>query len=254
MTDLMRTIAMFLVLRQSTVLILLGLLGAVFAVPAGAATISYQLDGTIGGDGGTIFDNNTGNPTTDTVFVAPDPFPSSVSFSLSFDLDNSVAGTAAGSNGSNFAAAISNLVLTVDGSTFYTSSSEDLDEFDNGSNHQWSVFGFAGTFSTSVEFVDIEDSNGIGVDSLQLASMDLILLDLDAALFSQSPPELVAITGNEFEIADIDLTWSGGATYDYGVTGTINTITTSAVPLPGSIWLFGSALLGLSGIAKRKKV
>lgn len=38
--------------------------------------------------------------------------------------------------------------------------------------------------------------------------------------------------------------FSGGTT---GLTGTV-----SAVPIPASVWLFGSGLIGLIGIAKRK--
>ena len=42
------------------------------------------------------------------------------------------------------------------------------------------------------------------------------------------------------------------ATEDPGVTAT-GTIGTSAVPVPAAVWLFGSGLLGLIGIARRKQ-
>lgn len=36
-------------------------------------------------------------------------------------------------------------------------------------------------------------------------------------------------------------------------TGTIDNVTVSAVPVPAAVWLFGSGLLGLVGLARRKK-
>jgi len=41
----------------------------------------------------------------------------------------------------------------------------------------------------------------------------------------------------------------GGFVYDLHLEGTV----TSAVPIPAAAWLFGSGLLGLAGIARRKK-
>ena len=38
------------------------------------------------------------------------------------------------------------------------------------------------------------------------------------------------------------------------VFGTLDTLTISAVPVPSAVWLFGSGLLGLIGISRRKKV
>jgi hypothetical protein len=243
-------------LRQPAVLILMGLLAVVFALPAGAAIFSYQLSGSIGGDGGLISDVDApGAPTADNVSVSPDPFPNPVPFTISFDLDDSVTGVPAGSNGSSFSSAITNLVIDINGSAFYSSSAEDVSEFDNGSNHQWSFFTFGGPYNLVDDSVDIEDDMGNFVDSLQLMQADLFLLDTDSTLFSQNPPELVAFNGNEFEFGDFDLTWRSVASdlYLYSVTGDIESITVSAVPLPSAFWLFGSALLGLSGIAKRKK-
>lgn len=45
---------------------------------------------------------------------------------------------------------------------------------------------------------------------------------------------------------------STGSTTDFGSTGTPG-VWTAAVPLPATVWLFGSGLVGLFGIAKRKK-
>jgi hypothetical protein len=60
---------------------------------------------------------------------------------------------------------------------------------------------------------------------------------------SQSNPLTVAF--NSFEIADPD-----GSAYQGVIT---NSGTISAVPIPGSILLLGSGLVGLIGIARRKR-
>ncbi len=59
------------------------------------------------------------------------------------------------------------------------------------------------------------------------------------------------ITGGESQSITID----GGVTdYFNGLVPVMSlTITTSAVPVPAAVWLFGSGLIGLIGIARRKK-
>ena len=42
----------------------------------------------------------------------------------------------------------------------------------------------------------------------------------------------------------------GGVIYELHMTGTIEA---GAVPVPAAVWLFGSGLLGLVGVARRKK-
>jgi hypothetical protein len=60
---------------------------------------------------------------------------------------------------------------------------------------------------------------------------------------------LTAQTLNQFKNATGDATWTLSASGDlqYTVPGQI-----SAVPLPAAVWLFGSGLLGLAGIGRRK--
>lgn len=43
----------------------------------------------------------------------------------------------------------------------------------------------------------------------------------------------------------------GGVNYGLNLTGTV--ISTAVVPVPAAVWLFGSGLLGLVGVARRKK-
>lgn len=46
----------------------------------------------------------------------------------------------------------------------------------------------------------------------------------------------------------------GGTKYELHMTGTISGTLPVAVPVPAAVWLFGSGLIGLVGVARRKKV
>jgi hypothetical protein len=67
-----------------------------------------------------------------------------------------------------------------------------------------------------------------------------------------------ALNGNGELLLSGDLLWTGGLSYGgllnantSIVLGTFN-LTPAAVPVPAAAWLFGSALLGLLGVARRK--
>lgn len=47
--------------------------------------------------------------------------------------------------------------------------------------------------------------------------------------------------------------WYGPTTSDFGIIPRANLYTAAPVPLPAAAWLFGSGLMGLSGVARRKK-
>lgn len=47
--------------------------------------------------------------------------------------------------------------------------------------------------------------------------------------------------------------WDSGVVPGSGIPGDFMAVRSSAVPLPAAVWLFGSGLLGLVGVARRKK-
>lgn len=46
---------------------------------------------------------------------------------------------------------------------------------------------------------------------------------------------------------------ASGQSFDYGYTASTQTVSAAVVPIPAAAWLFGSGLLGMIGIARRKK-
>ena len=57
----------------------------------------------------------------------------------------------------------------------------------------------------------------------------------------------------EFEGVQLQITGANGAGGFYDAAPSLIGVTTAVVPLPAAVWLFGSGLIGLVGIARRKK-
>ena len=68
-------------------------------------------------------------------------------------------------------------------------------------------------------------------------------------LFTSMPPAISGSDLTAFFILETDVT--GNVTFF--ALGEVDNIAFSAVPIPAAIWLFGTGLLGLFGVAKRKK-
>lgn len=234
-------------------LLLPSIMVAGIATPAGASVItSYQMTGIF--DYSYITDSNW-DPVNN-VYVDVEPVSGPTPFTLSFDLDGSVPRTSGTSTSSAFQSAVSNITLNVDGVGWWSEGTSDVYEYINSyggsvQNHQWSIFAdeFDAIVNPDIGSLDLMDGDtGDYLESLSLYSLNLFLLDTDAALFASTPPGLVVFDGSEFEFFDIELTWGSGS-YNYTLAGNITDISVSAVPLPGAVWLFGSALLGLAGFA-----
>lgn len=74
---------------------------------------------------------------------------------------------------------------------------------------------------------------------------------LSDALLSQSVPDLTG-TSTSFML-EFKLDCCTGRTTVYGSIDSLSIASISTVPIPSAIWLFGSGLVGLIGVARRKK-
>ena len=90
-------------------------------------------------------------------------------------------------------------------------------------------------------------SNSVSVDVLNffgaLPTFDIFSLDLVAV----PPPSSGPITITASALSDLTSGWDGRPVDYIGAT-----VTTSPVPVPPAVWLFGSGLLGLVGVARRR--
>jgi hypothetical protein len=110
------------------------------------------------------------------------------------------------------------------------------------------TFGTPGTIGNGAinlaSFSPITDLLTIGGWQLDLSSMSIT--DQTASVLTLSGGGL--LTGNGFDATGATWTFSSnsaGTSYSM-------TVTASAVPVPAAVWLFGSGLLGLIGIARKK--
>ena len=90
-------------------------------------------------------------------------------------------------------------------------------------------------------------SNSVSVDVLNffgaLPTFDIFSLDLVAV----PPPSSGPINITASALSDLTSGWEARPVDYIGAT-----VTTNAVPVPAAVWLFGSGLIGLVGIARRK--
>ncbi len=140
----------------------------------------------------------------------PDPVDGGESFTLTFQFDD--ATPISGGNGttiSEYGAAISNLNFVISNGVTIGIASEGVLAADNGSVHQWSVSVFTGSpgFTTNLpDPLSVYNSNTSMDESFGLQSLDVVLFDLTATVYSSSPPELV-VPGAQFGNPILDVTW-----------------------------------------------
>ena len=119
------------------------------------------------------------------------------------------------------------------------------------------------TMADGSDFTNIGFYAGTGAAGVSSIIFDL-LLD-GASVYSGSTPftgvnnnipMYIGFSGGGFDSVLVRDNCSGSTMYDGGCNAlTLDAIeTSSAVPIPTAFWLFGSGLLGLTGIARRKKV
>ena len=100
--------------------------------------------------------------------------------------------------------------------------------------------GGSGGPSSSDHVIVIDDLDWVGDPSSVLTG---ITFDTDLIGFNSS---FISFFDHRVEVQIAGLGWSGGQHLDMY-------LTTSAVPIPAAAWLFGSGLIGLIGVARRKK-
>lgn len=64
--------------------------------------------------------------------------------------------------------------------------------------------------------------------------------------------DVLALTIDNYQAIDINASWTG-VPYPTVAHVTFSQIEPSAVPVPAAAWLFGSAMLGLAGVARKRK-
>lgn len=108
------------------------------------------------------------------------------------------------------------------------------------------TFGTVGTIDdvsfSFAAFSSVADVLTIGGWQLDLTSLTIV--DQTASVLTLSGTGI--LSGNAFESTVVDWDFSGN------VTGSSYSMTVTAVPVPAAVWLFGSGLLGLIGVARRK--
>jgi len=121
------------------------------------------------------------------------------------------------------------------------------------------------------ELVDLAINAGddfLEIDFDNVTQSQFLPAFLNAILFTFDSSAAVLITGASIDatvttlgLTQSDLTFVGnqltvnteGLFFDTSTFARINLASTSAVPIPAATWLFGSGLLGLIGMARRKK-
>lgn len=107
-------------------------------------------------------------------------------------------------------------------------------------------FGASGSINmvgfSFASFTPVVDVFTIGGWQLDLTSLTIIDQTSDILTLSGSG----LLSGNTFDNTGVNWTFSANSS------GSSYSMTVTAVPVPAAIWLFGSGLLGLIGVARRK--
>jgi len=260
--------------RLAAGIILTGTLLLSAQTPTMAANIvNYEMSGYFNTPGTLeLEDYYSGEIVTDAELL-DDPFNYMFSFSLSFDLDPHVSGyVPIFSPSAIFDDAVSNMSMSVDGNPYWSSNSpsyvaQTSPIYDPTASDHWSWSNSSGTFTTPDELTVI-DQFGFELATMTPGSVGIDLDDATGTLYDgQSLSDLLIFDGSEFTNMQLILNWKIPELYDtygdpinnyygfYELMGTIETVQVSAVPVPAAVWLFGSGMLALSVVGrKRRKV
>lgn len=93
-------------------------------------------------------------------------------------------------------------------------------------------------------FSEANDTQGLGFPELIFSGTTLIGLDFNTAF---SPPNYIDANGTAWG-AGLNGTFQAEGDFDFSVFTPVPVV----VPIPAAVWLFGSGLIGLIGMARRK--
>jgi len=111
----------------------------------------------------------------------------------------------------------------------------------DGLSIEFNVFGQEFTESNDVDYPGFPELAFLDGNVL---SLDFFVVDTAACFGCSNPTEIIQEGVNEFGIFDLNPVAGGGFEGELSV---------NAVPVPAAVWLFGSGLIGLIGVARRKK-
>lgn len=123
-------------------------------------------------------------------------------------------------------------------------------------------FGSTGDVAAFVSPGDLASSIGGPINLASLAPVSGLFiiggfqLDLSTlSIIDQTSSALTlqgsgALAGNGFDVTAVDWSFSANAS----ATNWSMTVSPTPVPVPAAVWLFGSGLLGLVGIARRRRI
>ncbi len=100
------------------------------------------------------------------------------------------------------------------------------------------------TPDSAPNYVGVYDFGGPDQDSAFLGAtpeFELALYDPNAGTYTEVVSFTTIIEGNSYAIQ-----------FDNGVTGQILGVDLAPIPVPAAVWLFGSGLIGLVGVARRR--
>ena len=243
-------------------------------IPVDTTLTSYTAQGHFFGTAieAISFDDETGDETFLNAFVDSQPFDVSMStFTLRFSVDESVDGNIPlFSPSAFFSGAVSDVSLEINGSTVFDNAA------DVATPGQFPG-DFGGTLAASWNWSFFPDPADLLLSNLSVTDADTFeplgsivpqgfffsLFDSSRTLYDGgSILDLITLDLNDFDSTSFQLFWgtdfSEEPDFEFGeppeinytVFGSIDSLTTTAVPVPAALWLFGSAIFGLFGVRR----
>ena len=248
----------------------------VFQAPTHALT-NYVASGTfIGGFLEVIegFDENTGNPILVDAFPDSPPFGYPVTYSLTFTVDESVDGSVSlFSETASFDDAVSNISLNINGASIFNSSAEvaTVRQFrgdtqdDIPARWSWDFSPEIDSFSLpDILAIDNDTSESLGTATAR--SFSFKLFDSSRQIYTGNGVsflDMITLDPDKFDGTSLQIFWSNDSgeepehgeeppEINYTAFATVDNLANlSAVPIPGGIWLFLSALSGFFVVTRR---